>query len=1009
MAVYQQLIATDFNFGTVTENLSNTIFKTTYQVLDPFLLNIESSGINCNYHFDSVTDINIPYSGDMLNKIALNAILPKPKAKYNVRHINDIFEFLEANNIDIRTKYYNNSNDRNNGNDDNDINFTNNKNAYNKLVLLINDWVRDTKSNNNKINNILKGQFNEKLVLELIENDPIYKTYISFKTFSNYSNNDFDANVNTLTSVVNNEWICKLIQKTLINYKSNINAEENITYQIFRKDFELLSNIDINVTLSEVVNNIMNSLMTGNNSDTILFKYLYEFRDNLTNTTTYHDFFKYLKNQIKSKYNTQQYWENGAILCYQLADNNNNNNKQFISIETLITNTVQQNILDNIGILLDKIVKLDQINTKDTLKILDMITVSDNFLGFKDITITCYNLNMMPIVTLIRLKEKLLEKCVDLYHEINILVSSVIDRIISLVCKKLQNLLPILLKNQHLLSLDNKLHIILKEKIITHDTLFMMLRSELEGYTKYNGISCILELSKEYLLHTEENTLICQINTYIDAYEKTTLGLDTSNLNTLVLQELKIIKRFVMSKFCINCLKIWETNTSTYDNYVNSIFANITGSNLLFGIMDTKAINDVRDNLLSEGYWNIEEYLEHLNINFESNELRAYIINIIKQEQTPIHTIILSDIIATKLLDKMTNVYLYKAAISKNVQLLEKIHKQNKKALTNMNKLNILEVLQDMYIGKQIKLSYVPFVGIKMIKKVDLYIGSQILCSDYGERMLLAHYLNDTLKNRDNYRRLTSENPLYVPLDLWFTRNYEGALPLCNLSNQTVMLRVTLRKLEELVQYPYFSVINDTNNLSKYIELKTELSFPGSILANYIILPEKNRNDLTSNVKYNVIELIQKMGPNYINFGTETKNFEFRYHPRRMVKTLFICTSIETRNNMTNNKITEVIRDIKISLDGVVRETTKPYAYYNQIQPYERFTASLNNNQAVYTFSINPENPQPLGCLDMSNIPSLIITFGISKKKLSIVKQIKINVYSSYYELLRFCNKSDFC
>jgi 3D (Asp-Asp-Asp) domain-containing protein len=951
MAQYQQLLATNFEYGTVTPNLSNTLFKSKMTIGEPFFQQTEINGINANYFFGSTTDINIPSMGDYLYRLTLHADLPDLKTQFKQLRISKILKILSTFGITLCVDEYNNILNET---------FNDNKQMYERITNSINVWIKDSQELINKINNILKNNFNKESIMALIKNDAMYPLYCSLLE---YNKKDYCA-----VSVVNNRWICRFIKDNLMDKLISSNAYTN--------DFKLLIDININLPLQNTINTLIEKTQCGN---TILFKYLYDFEYG-----TYDEFFKYLETIILGKQGIEDHCRNGAILFCRGPK------KKFGGCGSLMVALEQQTILDNISTLLEHIVALNDYKT--LLNTLDLIAVGSEYLDFKscDLNIVCYNLNMLPIVTLINLSQELAEWCsTNNFYEIKMIVSDVCRKVINNVCNKLKNLLPILLQNQY--AIDEKLNIILQYPIITNEALFEMLTGELHGLSRYNDISTVLSYAKKYLLESQLCSLIDQINAnsklYMAQCNNCCINNDTTQQNK-VIEELYTIKKLLNNGFnnfwcyCDNEI----IDSKTYDDAINSIFTALKNNNLLEEFMNNEEIDNIKDALLSESYCTMTEFLNELNLNNKNYEL---LYNKTKElTSAPQHSSLLREQLATFLLCKMKHGDIYHLAVSKNETEIQGIAKKNNKTLKTImgEDNNVFKLLKNIYKNKQIKVPYIDNIGIIMIKQIDLYIGTQLLCSDYGERMYAEHLLFDDVKNRDNYTRLVSKNPVYVPLNFWFNKGPESALPLCNLSCQDIKLRVTLHSIKKLIK------------LCKYCEAPTSIQFPGSILAQYVTISDEERKVTMRDISYNVITLIQKAGPNYIDCTGSNDICEFQYHFRRMVKTLLIAADYNLH---------DTIKGIEILFDGIAREPMKPMAYYNLIQPYERFTSSLSNNYFVYTFSLDPINVQPLGNLDASNVKNIIIRFHLNKSKLekSSIQRIKINVYSSFYELLRFCIK----
>ncbi len=106
--------------------------------------------------------------------------------------------------------------------------------------------------------------------------------------------------------------------------------------------------------------------------------------------------------------------------------------------------------------------------------------------------------------------------------------------------------------------------------------------------------------------------------------------------------------------------------------------------------------------------------------------------------------------------------------ISRNGDLIHKIY---------------LQVALPLQTGSN---AYCDYVGLRLIKSVEIEIGGQRIDKHYADWMYIWNELSLPSGKRDGYDLMvgadlgtpTAEKTLYIPLEFWFCRNVGLALPL---------------------------------------------------------------------------------------------------------------------------------------------------------------------------------------------------------------------------------------
>lgn len=265
---------------------------------------------------------------------------------------------------------------------------------------------------------------------------------------------------------------------------------------------------------------------------------------------------------------------------------------------------------------------------------------------------------------------------------------------------------------------------------------------------------------------------------------------------------------------------------------------------------------------------------------------------------------------------------------------------------------------------------------------IELQIGGVIVDRLYPQ------FLNvwDELSNKDkqlgrNFMLLKSDTyasnyynaekyvDLVIPLEFWFTKRYNMALPLLNIHNQDIKINFKLRSFSDCVNYdgdePYQQSIMDA-----------------SIFAEYIFLDDVILDQFKKQKHQYIIEQVQYNGDETISDSTMYHNSVLKFnHPCKEI----IFFAVEKDNLDSNNYFAYSTRDddlpliheASLLLDGRYRFDHLPEFYYRTIFPDS--VHSVIPMKYIYTmpFSIRPEDNQPTGSLNMSRFNDVTLALKL--------------------------------
>ena len=215
-----------------------------------------------------------------------------------------------------------------------------------------------------------------------------------------------------------------------------------------------------------------------------------------------------------------------------------------------------------------------------------------------------------------------------------------------------------------------------------------------------------------------------------------------------------------------------------------------------------------------------------------------------------------------------------------------------------------------------------------------------------------------------NFNNATKPHDLIIPLEFWFTKDYNLALPLLSMYHQNIKINFRLRNFEECINYdgtlpPDYTPIITSSVYAEYIFLDDVISKQ---------FQNQKHTYLIQQVQYNEDEVIP----------ANTSFYNTRIKLSNPCKELLFF-AVEKANIATNNHFTyaktsdntPLILAASLLLDGKLRFDNLPEFYYRVIFPQN--IHSVIPLKYIYTmpFSIRPEDNQPTGSLNLSRFTDI--------------------------------------
>jgi len=311
-------------------------------------------------------------------------------------------------------------------------------------------------------------------------------------------------------------------------------------------------------------------------------------------------------------------------------------------------------------------------------------------------------------------------------------------------------------------------------------------------------------------------------------------------------------------------------------------------------------------------------------------------------------------------------------------------------------KLPALKKIDGTYLSWSDTIGYSIFNG-----PIELQIGGIVVDRLYPQFLDAWDDLSNANKNLGrNFMLLKSDifsatkhnaekdADLIIPLEFWFTKQYNSALPLLSMVTQDIKINFKFRPFSECINY------DGTEPLEIPI-------IDSSVLAEYIYLDEVILKQFQEQKHMYIIEQVQGHGEEIIPMNTSVYNTLLKFN-NPVKELVFFCS--ETQNIENNNYFcysktsndTALISSASLLLDGKSRFDNLPEFYYRTIFPDS--VHSTIPMKYIYTmpFCLKPEDNQPTGSINLSRFNDVTLTLRLANGN----PQCKLYVYAISYNIV---------
>lgn len=340
--------------------------------------------------------------------------------------------------------------------------------------------------------------------------------------------------------------------------------------------------------------------------------------------------------------------------------------------------------------------------------------------------------------------------------------------------------------------------------------------------------------------------------------------------------------------------------------------------------------------------------------------------------------------------------------------------------LNKDNRINIFKRIETLIWNncgnKPAKFAWAKYIGHALIDEIILKIGGQTIDKHNGEWLYLDYVMSASESHKKGYNEMLGnineltmynelpkpKHTLFIPLQFWFCKNINEALPLIALLYNEIEIILRLKNIEDV---SYRS--NDT-----FFEKKPQIKC--HIIADYVLLEKSERHMFIDHPHEYIINTVQ-----YEDHNINCKKTNICID----LYTTNICRYILWTNKIINNKrmscdeielvdMQKILNwcdydkltntQISILFNNRERETSRDSLFYNSVIPYARKLSSLNDGMFFYSFALFPLLQQSSGGVNADMLRKISLNIDLPDEYKGL--ELQINTYSKCLSVMRIIN-----
>lgn len=287
---------------------------------------------------------------------------------------------------------------------------------------------------------------------------------------------------------------------------------------------------------------------------------------------------------------------------------------------------------------------------------------------------------------------------------------------------------------------------------------------------------------------------------------------------------------------------------------------------------------------------------------------------------------------------------------------------------------------------------WTPKLGHAIIKHVDFVIGGEVIERHTGEWLELSSQLMLSQEKQKAYNNLighkgTTLNEaqyipaqfIYVPLNFFFNRRVECALPALAIQCQEIEIRVRLREAHELYQTFHPDNVVACSALENI-----------SLFVDYVYLSDPERYLLLNRELSYLVETVQCGEQTEIG-GSRGNTVDLSDFSGPVKELIFVVQRVQAASSAfrlneddwpdyndwfnygssaTPGEQVNMLDSIVLQTNGMDVVSKREPQFFNLYLPFKRHTSTPNIGVYVYSFALQPEAYQPSGTAEFSRLES---------------------------------------
>lgn len=307
---------------------------------------------------------------------------------------------------------------------------------------------------------------------------------------------------------------------------------------------------------------------------------------------------------------------------------------------------------------------------------------------------------------------------------------------------------------------------------------------------------------------------------------------------------------------------------------------------------------------------------------------------------------------------------------------------------------------------------YTNAIGQFLIRRACLVIGGQVIDTLYNDYMFMWEELAGKVGARltemvgKRYTRLQLiadsfyDRRLWVPLPFSYTQTSGNALPLVSLQFHGVQISVNFEQLQRCVVQSHCDALvlktRDCTPLSTY-DLQARLD------TTYVYLDIQERDRFAAGAFEQLITQVQSF---YTNVRTNTVRMQLNFnHPTIELIWAVRRRCMEANNNHFNysgkwNR--DPVQYVSLRFNNLPRFAGRQGTYFRLVQPYQHHSLIPDGYIYVFSFALNPEDPQPSGSVNLSRIDNCELLLDLQPELFDNDGEVSVIVFGRNWNVFRY-------